>query len=85
MALTAVIDRQVHHQSAILRRGFHPGVEFAAHLLRKRIQAPDGLQADIVLLQIGQFLLQVVAKQPPQSLNFVPRPFPVLHRKGIQR
>ena len=41
--------------------------EFAAHLRRQRVQPADGLQADIVLLQVGQFLLEVVAQQPPRA------------------
>ena len=41
-------------------------------------------QADIVLLQLGQFLLQVEAQEAPQGFHFMPRTLPVFNREGVQ-
>ena len=76
---SAVVDREVDQQAAIVDGGVDGGVQFAAHLRRQRIQPADGLQANIVLLQVGKFLLEVEAEQPPQRLHFVPRTLPVFH------
>jgi len=42
------------------------------------------LQADIVLLEIGKFLFEVVAQQAPERFDLDARPLPILHREGIQ-
>ena len=39
----------------------------------------------LFFIKFGQFLLQVKAQQPPEGLDFVAGPFPVLHREGVQR
>ena len=83
---SAVVDRQVHLQARGSPRGFGQHIEqLGAHLRRQRIQAADGVQADLLAHHLGQFEAQVSAQQAPQHFDFGARTLPVLDRKGVQR
>src|ERR1019366_8343138 len=84
LGATAVIDRQVDQEAAVGGGGVDGGIEFAADLFGQGLQAADGLQADIVLLEIGELLFEVVAQQAPEGFHCGSRPLPVLDREGVE-
>src|SRR5437870_7069479 len=77
-------ERQNHAGVArsLLARPFH----FFLHRRGKLVLSPDILQADVVLVQSGDFLFQVAGEQLHQEIHFgFGAALPVLLGKGVKR
>src|SRR5207249_4102901 len=80
----SVVNGEVDEEAAVAGGGVDGEFELAAHLRGQRVEAADGLQADVVLLKVGELLLEIEAEQAPEGLDFVAGTLPVLHREGVE-
>ena len=81
----AIVDGEVDNETTVCGRCVHGGFQLATDLRWEGIQPADRLKTDIVLLQIGQFLAEVIAEEAPKGFDFMARALPVLHGEGVQR
>ena len=83
-AAPAVVERHVEPQAGAGGGLDDREIEVVLHFLGQFLDPADHLEADVVFLQVGQFLAQVVPQQGPQGLNLVTGPLPVLHRESVE-
>ncbi len=81
----AVIQSHGQHHAGVPRRQRHAFGDVSLHLLRQLVGAADNLQADIIAVNDGQFLAQILPQQPHQEIDFGLGPAPVFHRKRVKR
>ena len=81
----AVIQGQREHHARVLCRCLPRPFHALLHCLRQLVTAADILQADVVLVERGDFGLQVASQQAHEEVHLAGRAlFPILRGKGIE-
>ena len=82
----AVVKRQGQHHAGIARRRIPRPCHLLLHRRRQLVLASDVFQANVVLVEGGDFGFQIAAQQAHQEIYFAAGTLlPVLFRKRIQR
>src|SRR6202034_2167543 len=85
-AARAVVQRQRQHHTGVPRRRLARPGHALLYVVGKFVLSPNIFQADIVLVQGGNFRLQIAAQQSHQKVDFAFRALlPVLLGKGVER
>ena len=86
LAARAVVQRQREHRAGIARRALARPGHALLHIFRQFVLPPNVFETNVVLIQRGNFRLQIAAQQAHQEVDFTLRPFlPVFFRKGVER
>src|SRR5579864_2230531 len=82
----AIVQRQRQHHSRVAGCGVAGPVHAMLYFCRQFVLPPDVFQANIVLVERGNFRLQIAAQQPHEEADFARRTLlPVLFGKCVER
>ena len=82
----AVVERESQHHAGVVRCGLARPLHLLLHRGRQFVLASDVFQANIVLVQRGNFCFQIAAEQTHQEIDFAAGTLlPVLLGKRVQR